>query len=202
MAEGREAALAERVRIAREVHDVLAHSIAGLSIQLEVAHGLLAERGDREAALARIERAHRLAVEGQAETKRAIAALRGDARPVAAVLAALVEDYGERASFSVGGAPRELSPEAELALQRVAQEALTNARKHAAGARVDARLDYRPGETVLTIDNDADGASAPLAAHGGGYGLEGMRERAALIGGRLTAAPAAGGWRVELRLPV
>ncbi|HLI37204.1 MAG TPA: sensor histidine kinase [Streptosporangiaceae bacterium] len=216
--QARTAALAERARIAREIHDVLAHSLAGLTVQLEAARVLLDGHGDPDRALAHVERAHRLSTEGLAETRRAIAALREDTLPLTDLLTALVAEHGDRtgagATFTVRGTPRPLRADVSLTLYRAAQEALTNAFRHARGAAVEAELSYGPREAVLTItDSGPDGAGPglagadragpppPAAAASGGYGLTGMRERAELAGGTLRAGPWGNGWRVELRVP-
>ena len=101
------------------------------------------------------------------------------------------------------GEPRELPPEARLAVYRTAQEALTNVRRHATAERVDVKLDYSPDSTVLVVEDHAVPGSPPPAAVGltDGYGLTGMRERAELLGGELLARPTSSGFRVELRLP-
>jgi signal transduction histidine kinase len=228
----RTATLAERARIAREIHDVLAHSLAGLTVQLEAARVLLDGHGDPGRALAHVERAHRLGTEGLAETRRAIAALREDTLPLTDLLTALVAEHGDRtgagATFTVRGTPRPLRADVSLTLYRAAQEALTNASRHARGSRVEAGLSYGPREVVLAVtdsrpeggpasgpeggpeegpENGPDHAGlAPRPAQptsaSGGYGLTGMRERAELAGGTLHAGPWGSGWRVELRIPV
>jgi signal transduction histidine kinase len=199
--QARGAALAERVRIAREVHDVLAHSLSSLAIHLEVAEAQL-ERRDADGARATVQRARRLSADGLADARAAVAALRGDQRPLPERLGRLVDDHraesGASATFTVTGAPRVLPPDAEAAFVRVAQEALTNVRRHAAGAPVRAALTFAPRETVLTVHDAA--APAPTATTAG-YGLVGMRERAELLGGRLRAERAPDGWEVELRIP-
>jgi signal transduction histidine kinase len=123
-------------------------------------------------------------------------------------LNALTETFGEQsgitATLSVDGEPRDLPSEARLAIYRTAQEALTNVRRHATPERVEIRLSYAPEATVLTVeDRAATGTPPPPALQnaGGGFGLSGMRERAELLGGTLTAAPTGNGFRVELSLP-
>jgi len=98
----------------------------------------------------------------------------------------------------VTGEPAELASDARLALYRTAQEALTNVRKHSDAERVDLRLEYEPGGARLVVE---DVGTPVAAANGGGYGLTGMRERAELLGGELTAGPTGRGFRVELWLP-
>jgi signal transduction histidine kinase len=202
--QARAAALDERVRIAREVHDVLAHSLAALAIQLEVAEALLADGDDIEGATQRIRRSRQLAVDGLDETRRAVAALREDDQPLPDALERLIDAYreesGGEAHLEVVGSPRELDADVRLALQRIAREALTNVRKHAPCATVEATLSYGDGVRLRVLSHGAD-ARAPLAPTGGGYGIAGMRERAALIGAQVSAGPADGGWQVEAWLP-
>jgi signal transduction histidine kinase len=205
-AEARSAALGERARIAREIHDVLAHSLAALAVQLEAADALLST-GRTERAQQVVRQSRQLAREGLAETKQAVMALRdGAASPLPDALNALVGTYGlnGRARVRVDGEPVELTPDTRFALYRIAQEALTNATKHAPGAPVRLELAYRPAEVELTVTNDAcpDPAERPLTGTGGGYGLTGMRERVEPLGGELDAGPVDGGWRVTAKIPV
>jgi signal transduction histidine kinase len=209
----RTARLEETTRIAREIHDVLAHALAGLTIQLEATTALLEQGADRERILERVQRAHALAREGLQETRRAVGALRGETVSTPAAIAALVDEY--RAGTD---APAELTMDGDCtrlvgrtgeAVLRVVQEALTNVRKHApgAGVAIEVHAGHRPDEgIVLRVDdrpteNGRVERPATLASTGGGYGLQGMRERAQLLGGTLTAGVADGGWCVELRLP-
>ncbi|MGB8879588.1 MAG: ATP-binding protein, partial [Solirubrobacteraceae bacterium] len=119
---------------------------------------------------------------------------------------AFKEQSGLPVALEVRGEPRELPPDARLAMYRTAQEALTNVRRHATAERVDVKLDYGPDSTVLVVEDHVDlgpHPPPPPAANGltGGYGLTGMRERAELLGGELLALPTPTGFRVELRLP-
>ncbi|NUR59290.1 MAG: two-component sensor histidine kinase [Catenulispora sp.] len=203
------AALAERGRIARDVHDVLAHSLSGLAIQLEAADALLTEGSDIDAAHTMVVRARRLARDGLSEVRRAVAALRDDVKPPEETLARLVADYGAdtgwQASCEVLGGPvPDLAVETAQGLQRVAQEALANARKHAPGAAVDVQLAVGMRELTLTITNGtAAQQAATLAESGGGWGLVGLRERVGLLGGTLAAGEAEeGGWRVIATVPI
>ncbi|MER7708833.1 histidine kinase [Kitasatospora sp. NPDC097605] len=201
-AEAESAALAERARIAREIHDVLAHSLSAQLVHLEAARLMLDSGTDRERIRERVVAARRMAQDGLAETRQALSALRGEFTPVGEYLAELTG--WERAAFGVVGTPRPLAAEAGLAVRRTAQEALTNVRKHAPGARCTVELRYLADEVELEVrDQRAGRAEAPgdLAASGGGYGLLGMRERAELLGGTLLAGPHEGGWRVLLRVP-
>ena len=210
-AETEAAALAERARIAREIHDVLAHSLAAVSVNLEAAEALLGTlptgRPELGKAIECIGRASVFTKEGLADARRAILALRDDAAPLSDQLAELVKEYSTDGDVPVDlvitGAPRPVPAEASLAVYRTAQEALTNARKHAPGQPVRLTLDYAPAELTMRVVNPLPtlDTERPLAASGTGYGLTGLRERAALSGGTLTAGPADGEWRVSLRIP-
>ncbi|WP_410642894.1 sensor histidine kinase [Amycolatopsis sp. lyj-346] len=199
----RAAALAERARIARELHDVLAHSLAGLALNLQGARLMLVRDGASPDAVAQIERAQTLASEGLAEARKAVAALREDAvgveRAIADLLAAYRLDSGARADLKVEGEPRELGPAVGTALVRAVQEALANTRKHAAHAEVDVTLDYGGGSVELTVA-DRQGRRPPDAP-AAGYGLRGMGERVALLDGRLESGPGEDGWRIHLTVP-
>ncbi|MBR7829459.1 sensor histidine kinase [Actinospica sp. MGRD01-02] len=207
------AALAERSRIAREIHDVLAHSLAALTVQLEAADALLesGNEGGVERAHAYVQKSRRIAREGLVETRRAIAALREDAPPLPELLHGLADAYrgdtGAQAYVEIQGLTRPVQADAGLTVYRAAQESLTNVRKHAPGATVRLKLVYGNEEVILTVANGA--ATEPpsaLAESGGGYGLAGLKERAELIGGSLEAGPYAAedlggpGWRVILRV--
>ena len=209
-AETQAAALAERARIAREIHDVLAHSLAAVSVNLQAAEGLMgtlpAGRPELAKAIECIGRAGVFTREGLADARRAIMALRDDAAPLADQLAALAGEYqadGDLAvDFTVTGTPRTVAAEAALAAYRTAQEALTNARKHAPGQPVRLSLEFSAAEIAVRVVNPLPvQASGPLAATGAQYGLTGLRERAALGGGTLTARPAGGEWQVCLKIP-
>jgi signal transduction histidine kinase len=207
--QARAAALDERTRIAREIHDVLAHSLGALAVQLDVAEALLDDGTERSTVRKHVSRARGLTVDGLAEARRAISALRGDVLPLPRLLDELAAqyrtDHDGGARVEIRGAEYPLSPDAALAILRTAQEAISNARKHAAGAPISLQLAYRLDATVLTVTDQppqADASPTPLAATGGGYGLTGLRERAHLLGGTLRAGPDGTGWTVELRLPV
>ncbi|MFF7155238.1 histidine kinase [Streptomyces sp. NPDC008139] len=200
-AEDESAALAERARIAREIHDVLAHSLSAQTVHLEATR-LLIERGvERDVVLGRVIAARQMAREGLAETRQALSALRGEMAPVEDFLRELVASEG--ADLEVEGEARYLPAEAGLAVRRVAQEAMTNVRKHAPGAKVALRLEYRSEEVELEFRDF--GSRTPvdnsLRVSGSGYGLLGMRERAELLGGALDAGPAEEGFVVRLRVP-
>lgn len=207
-AEAHAAAAAERGRLAREMHDVLAHSLSALALQLESTRLLARSRGADDDVMRALDRAHHLAAGGLDEARRAIAAERGDTLPgpdrIGALADAFAEQSGLPVALEVRGSPRELAPEARLAVYRTAQEALTNVCRHATAERVDVSLDYLPDRTVLVVEDHAVAGAPPssVLSLGSGYGLTGMRERAELLGGELLAAPTTGGFKVELRLPV
>ncbi|MEU3526605.1 histidine kinase [Streptomyces sp. NPDC038707] len=199
-AEAESAALAERARIAREIHDVLAHSLSAQLVHLEAARLLIENGADRKRILERVVAARGMARDGLTETRHALSALRGEMTPLEDCLAELVRT-ADGAEVTVTGERRPLSAEASQAVRRVAQEALTNVRKHAHGARVDVRLDYSEHEVTLHV-RDSGGRPGELDGCGGGYGLLGMRERAELLGGWLDAGPDGEGFVVTLKVPV
>jgi signal transduction histidine kinase len=202
-AEALAAAEAERGRIAREMHDVLAHSLSALALQLESTRLLARDRDTDPEVVHALDGAHHLAAQGLDEVRRAVAAARGDQLPgpdrLQDLARAFQQHSGVPVALTVMGEPHELPPDARLAIYRTAQEALTNVRRHSTAESVNVRLDYRPDETVLAIEDNAPGPppSAPI----GGYGLTGMRDRAELLGGTLRAEPTDSGFLVELRLP-
>jgi signal transduction histidine kinase len=224
LAQAEAAKLTERARVAREIHDILAHALSGLVLALDTTE-LLARQGSSDAAdpevsntaasntevmsrmLEQVSRAQRIARDGLADTRRAVAALRGDELPGPALLDRLVTETaavtGIRAVLTVTGDQRPLPPEIGLALYRTAQETLTNTAKYAGReGRAELRLRYTDREVELDVE-DARSADAvpPAGLTFGGYGLTGIRERAELLGGRLTAGPTATGFKVLLSLP-
>ncbi|MET7452362.1 histidine kinase [Streptomyces sp. NPDC005574] len=199
-AERESAALTERARIAREIHDVLAHSLSAQLVHLEAAR-LLIERGaDRQQILERVVAARGMARDGLSETRQALSALRGDLTPLEDFLTELVS-ASEGAEVTVEGERRPLPAEASQAVRRVAQEALTNVRKHAPSAKVRMQLVYGEHQVALVV-RDTGGSPGELTATGAGYGLLGMRERAELLGGSLAAGPDEEGFVVRLQVPV
>ncbi len=212
-AETHAAALAERARIARDIHDVLAHSLAAVSVNLQAAEGLLAaetlpkDNPELTKAIECIDRAGTLTREGMAQARRAILALREDAAPLPDQLAALAAQYQAAGDatiqLTITGQPRPLSEQAAQVAYRTAQEGLTNARKHAPGQPVALTLAFEPAQVAVTVENPLppDNQPGPLAATGASAGLTGLKERAALAGGTLEAGPADGTWRTELRIP-
>jgi signal transduction histidine kinase len=200
--QARAAALGERNRIAREVHDVLAHSLGALSVQLDAADALLESHADPATVRDYVQQARRFAVNGLAEARAAVHALREEPVRLGDRIAALAGVSG--ATLTVTGAERRLAPDAELALYRAAQEALNNARKHAPGACVTVHLDYGCDKTMLVVENGEcpdPRHTNPLAATGGGFGLRGMRERIELLGGELSAGAQDSGWTVRATVP-
>jgi signal transduction histidine kinase len=202
--------LDERTRIAREIHDVLAHSLGALGIQIQAAKAVLTDTGDVDRAVAVLSTAQRMAADGLTETRRAVHALRVDSLPLADELAAVVETHRQRyqvpVTFATAGAARTLPPDASLALLRTAQEALVNAAKHAAGEPLEVRLDYGQADVRLRVVNQlrpgADVSRADGPSSAGGYGLTGMRERLRLLNGSLLAGPGDGEWAVTAELPL
>lgn len=198
------AALAERQRLAREIHDVLAHSLSGLALQLEGVRLLADETSAAPELRAQLERASELARSGLDNARRAIGALRDEELPGPERLPALVESFRDTAGtpcrLEVSGASRTLPSEARLTVYRVAQEALTNISRHALPERVELHLAYEPNGTRLRVE-DFGGPPPQPHRNGGGHGLTGMRERAELLGGDLTAGPTANGFRVDLWVP-
>nr|WP_055501264.1 histidine kinase [Nonomuraea pusilla] len=218
----RAAAMDERARIARELHDVLAHSLGALGVQLELAEALLTERDDRAGAVERLRRSRRLAAEGLREARAAVAALRADVPELGPALAALAGEHREHHGTPVGvrveGTPRRLPPPAEVSLLRTAREALTNAAKHAPGAPVELALSFEERCVRLAVTNPAPpsvpattartaGSADPVTCAGpagvAGFGLAGMRERIALVGGTLRAGTdgPGRGWTVTAEVP-
>ena len=205
-AEARAEALAERARIARDVHDVLAHSLAGVNMQLEVTDALL-ESGDVERARQAAQRAQSLVRSGLTEVQRTVGDLREDALPLVETLRSMLGSVSDAGTLTVDGPERELPVRLTQVIVRCAQEALTNAHKYAPGAPVRMRLEHLSDETVFEVVNSAPPeGSRPLAGAGSGMGLVGMRERLDLVGGTVTAGPIvdgddSGGWLVRVVIP-
>ncbi|WP_086820721.1 sensor histidine kinase [Allokutzneria sp. NRRL B-24872] len=204
--QARAAALDERTRIARELHDVLAHSLGALGVQLEVAEVLLTDKGDVDGAVQRVRRSRRLAAEGLAEARRAVAALRADVVPLAEAMTSLAEahrsDHGVDVAMASEGEPRPFSSAATVCLLGTVREALTNAAKHAPGAPVTITLRYNDAGVHVEVRNAPSERVPTTAVEAAGYGLTGMRERVALVGGSLTTAPTEdGGWLVTVEVP-
>jgi signal transduction histidine kinase len=200
--------LDERARIAREIHDVLAHSLGALGIQIQAARSVLHKDAGQASDL--LAAAQQMAAEGLVETRRAVQALRTDTLPLDEELALVTDTHAQRyhvpVSYDTGGVPVALPPDATLALLRIAQEALVNAAKHAAGQSVAVRLDYGDADVRLTVRNDLPpdaGTRQPadVSTVNGGYGLTGMHERLRLLNGTLEAGRRDGQWIVTAGLP-
>jgi signal transduction histidine kinase len=201
----------ERARIARELHDVVAHHISMIAIQAETAR--LTTPGMPAAGAQRLSEIGDTARAGLTEMRRLLGVLREDLPAEAAdrhpqpgleQLPGLIDEARESSGAGcrliVSGPPATIDPGVSLAAYRIAQEALTNARRHAPGAAVDVEVRYGDGELRLLIRDNGPGPAQPTPA--GGHGLTGMRERAAAVGGELRAEAAAiGGFLVEARLP-
>jgi signal transduction histidine kinase len=196
--------MAARADAAREIHDILAHSLGALVLQLDALDAVLSsETPDRARAGEVLTRARAMAVDGLNEARRSVGSLRDDPPPLVDSIAQLVETSGAGV-FEVVGTPRPVPGNVSVALRRTAQEGLTNAAKHATGAVAKVQLAFAPTEVVLTVTDSGRPAGVEggtLAETGGGFGLEGLRERAQLIGGTLSAGPHEGGWQVRLCVP-
>ena len=205
----REAAAAERARIARELHDLVAHSISVIAVQTGTLRRRLShDRPDDAEELGQVERTAR---ETLAEMRRLLGLLRTDDHALALTpqpdlapverLAEQVRRAGLPVELAVEGDPRPLPPGVDLAAYRIVQEALTNAVKHAGPARARVAVRYLPRELELEITDDGSGPRA--TGDGTGHGLVGMRERVALYGGSLDTGPVNGrGFAVRARLPI
>jgi len=207
-AEGKVAAAAERARIARELHDVVAHHVSVMVVQADGAGYAL--RSDPDRAAAALQAIAGTGRQALAEMRRLLGVLRSadDQAALAPVpglgeLRELLEQAraaGLEVSYTLSGTPRELPEGAELAAYRVVQESLTNTRKHAGLAATAAvTLRYEPGGLVVEVTDDGLGGGTEDS---GGHGLAGMRERIAMYGGTVTAGPLpGGGFGVTARLP-
>ncbi len=211
--------LDERARLAREIHDVLAHSLGALGIQIQAARSVLTDYGDADRAVELLTAAQRMAAEGLTETRRAVHALRSDILPLADELAKATSGHAERyhvaVSLDTEGDPRPVPADATVALLRVAQEALVNAAKHGAGKPVTVRLDFQPEGVRLTVRNELDDpasgvpasdptptGAARLSTLNAGYGLTGMRERLRMLNGTLEAGREGSRWVVTAQVPL
>jgi signal transduction histidine kinase len=204
----REAVADERTRIARELHDVVAHAISLIVLQARGGRRLIADDPDEtRRALDVIERAGEQAL---VEMRRLLGLLRHDeAEPTLAPppslrrideLVAGIRASGLAVEVVVEGDPVELPPGVDVSAYRIVQEALTNALKHAGPARAQVTVTYGADAVDLAILDDGPGGAS---ANGGGYGLAGMRERVAIYGGRLESGPRPeGGYALRVRLPL
>jgi len=207
----RQAVFAERVRIARELHDVVAHHVSVMGVQAGAARSVMQRQPEKAAqALSSIEASSRQAV---LELHRLLGFLRraGEAdelapQPGLAQLGDLVAQAAQgdlSVDLSIEGDPRPLSSTLEVSAYRVIQEALTNTRKHSGGGRATVRVLYGPATLEVEVLDDGRGRPAGSAGAEGGQGLIGMRERASLHGGHLRAGPRLeGGFAVRATFPV
>jgi signal transduction histidine kinase len=211
------ARVAERSRIAAEMHDVLAHRLSLIALHT----GVLATRGDTlpEPVAERLALLRGASTEALTDLRGVLGVLRAPGAaphgaapnragavpaPVPGDVRQLVDDAraaSQSVVLTVHGRPEDAPTTHRLAVYRIAQEALTNARKHADGAPVTMTVDYRAPTTLVEVTNPA-GRPGPTATVGSGYGLVGLRERVSALGGHLTVGPAGGGsWRLAARLP-
>jgi signal transduction histidine kinase len=202
-------AMEERARIARELHDIVAHHVSRIAVQAEV--GRVADPDASESERARLTDIGQTAREALREMRRVLGVLREDAgrdverapQPGLAQLEHLIEEArlaGSPVRFSLSGRVMPLATSIDLSAYRIVQEALTNARRHAPGARVDVEMRYERSLLHIRVTDDGPGPSMDSSD---GHGLQGIRERVAMVGGRVrTGASAAGGYFVEAELPV
>jgi signal transduction histidine kinase len=207
-AAARVAVAEERTRIARELHDIVAHAMSVMVLQVgAVRHKLPGTLEEDREALGRVEHAGRTAL---AEMRRLLGAMRSNGDRVALgpqpgldALDSLVNDVihaGLPVQLHVDGEPYDLPRAIDLSAYRIVQEGLTNALKHAHASHADVTVRYRPDEVELEVADDGKG---PAVTNGQGHGLVGIRERAKIYGGEMSAGAArAGGFVLSARLPV
>lgn len=203
----REAVVQERARLARELHDVVAHSVSIISVQTGAAQELL--RRDPDRAEEHLEKVRRAAHDALDELRRLVGVLREDEpvydpQPGLARLDELVDEAraaGQDVTVDADGEVRAVPPGLDLAAYRVVQEGLTNARRHAHGAPAHVAVRYGDRALEVEVVNGPDGA--PNGDRGAGHGLIGMRERVRLYGGTLQTAPTEdGGFAIRATLPL
>ncbi|MEA3397064.1 MAG: sensor histidine kinase, partial [Chloroflexota bacterium] len=194
----------ERNRLAREIHDSLGHYLTAITVQLEAAGKLVAMQPERAAQA--IATAQGLTRESLSEVRRSVAALRAsplDTASLGKAIGEVAENFragGVATTFTIEGEAYPLPIQTKTALYRVAQEGLTNVRKHANASAVQVTLAYAPEQVTLTISDNGTGRRGEEVA---GFGLLGLRERIALLGGLLEAADyPEGGFRLRVEVPV
>ena len=200
------AVLRERDRMARDLHDTVAKGFTGIIVQLEAAEDAL-QRSDLTQTAAHLRRVGKLARDGLAEARRSVQALRPrllEDQSLSAALRRLLREItpgsGLKAGLVCRGVARELTPQTEEGLLRIGQEALTNTLKHARAGRFQLRLTFQPGEVRLEAFDDGCGFDSAAAEKG--YGLIGMKERVARLGGRIRIASSSGrGTRIAVSIP-
>jgi signal transduction histidine kinase len=202
----REAAAAEeRNRIAREMHDVLAHSLAGLSMQLQAIRAVAAAEGAPASITGPIDRAAELAREGVQEARAAVGVLRAPRLRGLDDLDGLVRGFPGEVSLQVSGEPGTIEPAAAHAVYRAVQEAMTNAARYATGSGIAVAVTWSPARLQVRIrDHGLPAGRRPSGVRGSGTGVQSMADRVAASGGQLTAGPAGdgSGWLVEVTIPV
>jgi len=203
-AETQAAALRERGRIARDLHDVLAHSLAGLSVQLQAVRALATRSGAATELLPPLDKAASLARDGLAEARAAVSALRDPIGLGLAELPALIDRHPGAATLHTTGTPGAVDPEAGHAVYRAVQEALTNAARYAPGSPVAVSLEWRDRALDVSVTDDGPAPErGAVTGQGTGLGLAGMAERLAQVGGTVQAGPrpTGPGWQVTLTVP-
>jgi signal transduction histidine kinase len=216
------AAAAERTRIARELHDVVAHHVSLMAVQSEAAASLLPDHPVQ--ARRSVDIIGQTAREALTELRRLLGVLRGPAEPLDMAPAASLTDLddvlakvraaGLPVEFEIAGQPCALAPGIDLTAFRIVQEALTNTLRHADAAKVAVRVCYEPGFVTLSVadsgpgrhpqlpgGNEARPATPGLALADSGFGLAGIAERVASCGGNLTVGPTEAGFELTARLP-
>lgn len=199
------AALEERRRIAHEMHDVLAHSLAGLSMQLQAVRAIARRDGAPAALTGPLDRAAELARDGVQEARAAVGALRSVPLRGVADVDGLTRGFPGEARLRVSGGAGRLTPEAGHAVYRAVQEAMTNAARYATGSTIDVDLVWADSELRAVVrDHGLPAGRGASGVQGSGTGLRGMAERIEAVGGSVTAGPApeGPGWRIALRVPV
>ncbi|HEU4948238.1 MAG TPA: histidine kinase [Kribbella sp.] len=199
IAEAARAAAEERARVARDMHDILAHAVSQMVVQAEA--GPVVVRTDPARAEQAFEAIADAGRDAMVQLRRLLGVLKEDEaqRLPQPTLAQLPELVGGTAELEVTGEPRPVPPDTEIAVYRIVQEALTNTVKHAAAVHVAVRLDWTADELAVTVTDDGRGGTPDAT---GGHGLVGIRERAAACGGTAEAGPRpGGGFEVGARLP-
>jgi signal transduction histidine kinase len=203
------AAMEERARIARELHDVVAHHVSKIAVQAEV--GRVADPDVSASERARLTEIGEIAREALGEMRRVLGVLREDAggggerapQPGLADLEELINDArasGSGVRISLSGRVVPLAQGVDLSAYRIVQEALTNARRHAPGATVEVEMRFEPSTLHIRVSDDGPG---PSSGSPNGHGLQGIRERVVMVGGTVrTGAGQGGGFVVEADLPI